>query len=136
MLIALLIAIQSVPAAPPPPAPVTTASGLVFEVLAPGAGPRPGPADAVQLSYEVRLADGTLVEATPRPVGLMVSGLIPGFTEALQLMNQGGRYRFRLPPALAYGHAGSPGVVPPDATLVFEITLLRVGRPAAASPAR
>lgn len=136
MLAALLIAIQAAPAVPPPPAAVATASGLVFEVLAPGAGPRPDPADAVQLSYEVRLADGTLVEATPQPVGLMVSGLIPGFTEALQLMNQGGRYRFRLPPALAYGHAGSPGMVPPDAVLVFTVTLLRVGRPAASPPAR
>jgi FKBP-type peptidyl-prolyl cis-trans isomerase len=121
-------------AAREPPAIVTTASGLRFQVLQPGSGRRPGPGDAVQVSYEVRLADGRLVEATPRPVGLPVTGLIAGFTEALQLMNQGGRYRFRVPPALGYGARGSPGMVPPNAELVFTLTLIRVGRPT--QPAR
>lgn len=117
-------------AAPAPPAIVTTASGLRFQVLEPSSGRRPRPGDAVQVSYEVRLADWTLVEATPRPVGLPVTGLIAGFTEALQLMNQGGRYRFWVPPALGYGARGSPGAVPPNAELVFTLTLIRVGRPA------
>lgn len=110
---------------------IVTPSGLRFEVLEPGSGRRPTAEDAVQVRYEVRLADGTLVEATPQPVGLTVAGLIPGFTEALLLMNQGGRYRFRVPPALAYGARGSPGGVPANAELVFTLTLLRVGRPAA-----
>ena len=83
----------------------------------------------MQVRYEVRLADGTLVESTPRPVGLPVTGLIAGFTEALQLMNQGGRYRFRVPPALGYGERGVPGTIPPDAELDFTLTLIRVGRP-------
>ncbi|HEV2815703.1 MAG TPA: FKBP-type peptidyl-prolyl cis-trans isomerase [Allosphingosinicella sp.] len=132
MTLALLIA-QPVPAPPPadPPAIVTTASGLRFEVLRPGAGRRPTVADAVQLTYEVRLADGTLVDSAPRPVGLRVADAIPGFTEALLLMSQGGEYRFRVPPALAYGARGSPGAVPPNAELVFTVTLLRVGRAAA-----
>lgn len=129
--IALLLA-QAAPAPTPaaPPAPVTTASGLRFEVLRPGAGRRPTAADAVQITYEVRLADGTLVDSAPQPVGLRVADAIPGFTEALLLMNQGGAYRFRVPPALAYGARGSPGAVPPDAELVFTVTLLRVGRAA------
>ena len=88
-------------------------------------------ADAVQLTYEVRLADGTLVDSTPQPVGLRVADAIPGFTEALLLMSQGGEYRFRVPPALAYGARGSPGAVPPNAELVFTVSLLRVGRAAA-----
>ncbi len=123
--------------APAPGAPVaeppivTTASGLRFQVLAPGSGRRPARADAVQVTYEVRLAaDNSLVEATPQPVGVPVAGAIRGFTEALLLMNQGGRYRFWVPARLAYGRRGNPGAVPPDADLVFTLTLLRVGRPA------
>lgn len=118
------------PAGAAPSAIVTTASGLRFQVLEPGAGRRPGPRDAVQVTYEVRLADGHLVESTSAPVGLLVSASIAGFTEALQRMNQGGRYRFWVPPALGYGARGAPGFVPPDAELVFTLTLLRVGAPA------
>lgn len=122
-------------AAAEPPAIITTASGLRFQMLQVGSGRRPGPQDAVQVTYEVRLADGRLVESTPRPVGLPVTGLIAGFTEALQLMNQGGRYRFWVPARLAYGASGSPGMVPPDADLVFTLILIRVGR-AAPPPGR
>ena len=110
---------------------VTTASGLRFQVLAPGTGLRPTRPDAVQVMYEVRLAaDGTLVESTPEPAGVPVAGSIRGFTEALLLMNQGGRYRFWVPARLGYGRRGNPGAVPPNADLVFTLTLLRVGRPA------
>ena len=117
------------PSADPPI--VTTASGLRFQVLAPGAGRRPTRADAVRVTYEVRLAaDGTLVEQTIDPAGIPVAGSIRGFTEALLMMNQGGRYRFWVPARLAYGHRGNPGAVPPDADLVFTLSLLGVGRPA------
>jgi FKBP-type peptidyl-prolyl cis-trans isomerase len=116
------------PAEPPI---VTTESGLRFQVLAPGSGRRPTREDAVQVTYEVRLAaDGTLVEQTTAPAGIPVAGAIRGFTEALLMMNQGGRYRFWVPAALAYGRRGNPGAVPPNAELVFTLTLLRVGRPA------
>jgi FKBP-type peptidyl-prolyl cis-trans isomerase len=131
--LALLFAqVAPAPAVPPPEPPIlTTASGLRFQVLEPGTGRRPTRADAVQVMYEVRLAaDGTLVESTPQPAGVPVAGAIRGFTEALLLMNQGGRYRFRVPAALAYGRRGNPGAVPPNADLVFTLTLLRVGRPA------
>jgi FKBP-type peptidyl-prolyl cis-trans isomerase FkpA len=136
-----LIALAAQAAAPPPSPPpdppiVTTASGLRFQVLAPGSGRRPTRADAVQVMYEVRLADGTLVESTTEPAGVPVSGSIRGFTEALLLMNQGGRYRFWVPARLAYGRRGNPGAVPPDADLVFTLTLLRVGRPARQPPPR
>ena len=89
------------------------------------------PGDAVLVTYEGRLADGTVFDSAAQPVGLPVSDVVPGFTEALLLMNEGGRYRFRIPARLAYGAAGVPGVVPPDAELDFTLTLIRVGRPAA-----
>ena len=114
---------------------VATASGLRFQVLEPGSGRRPTRADAVQVMYEVRLVrNGRLVESTRAPAGIPVSGSIAGFTEALLLMNEGGRYRFWVPARLAYGRRGNPGAVPPNADLVFTLTLLRVGRPAEIPP--
>jgi FKBP-type peptidyl-prolyl cis-trans isomerase FkpA len=130
--LALLLA-QIAPApAPAPVAPssVTTRSGLRFEVIEAGTGRRPVRGDAVLVSYVGRLADGTVFDSTAQPAGLLVSGAIPGFTEALGMMNEGGRYRFRIPPRLAYGARGRPGIVPPNAELDFTLTLIRVGRPA------
>jgi|ERR1043165_770514 FKBP-type peptidyl-prolyl cis-trans isomerase len=123
-----LLAAQAAAVAPPA---IVTASGLRFEVLQPGTGRRPQAGGAVLVTYEGRLPDGTVFDAAREPVGLPVSELVPGFTEALLLMNEGGRYRFRIPPALAYGAAGRPGTVPPDAELDFTLTLIRVGRVAA-----
>ena len=135
MLLLIALAAQAAAPAPAPaaaePPLVTTTSGLRFQVLAPGTGRRPTRADAVQVMYEVRLArSGRLVERTREPAGVPVGGSIAGFTEALLLMNEGGRYRFWVPARLAYGRRGSPGMVPPDADLVFTLTLLRIGRAA------
>jgi FKBP-type peptidyl-prolyl cis-trans isomerase FkpA len=134
--LALLI-VQAAPVPAPGPvaaempvSSVTTPSGLRFEVLAAGAGRRPVRGDAVLVSYVGRLADGTIFDSTRQPAGLLVSGAIPGFTEALLMMNEGGRYRFVIPPRLAYGARGRPGIVPPNASLDFTLTLVRVGRPA------
>ena len=134
MLLLIAAALQAAapaPSSPPPESPVvTTESGLRFQVLEPGTGPRPTRADAVQAMYEVRLVrNGRLVERTRQPAGIPVAGSIPGFTEALLMMNQGGRYRFWVPARLAYGRRGSPGMVPPNSDLVFTLTLLRIGRP-------
>jgi FKBP-type peptidyl-prolyl cis-trans isomerase len=134
MLVLALLALQTASQQAAAPvgqsAAVTTRSGLRFEVLEAGQGRRPGPRDTVEVTYEVRLADGRLVESAARPETLPVTGMIDGFTEALQLMNQGGRYRFRVPPALGYGAQGIPGSVPPDAELVFTLTLHRIHRAA------
>jgi FKBP-type peptidyl-prolyl cis-trans isomerase FkpA len=90
----------------------------------------------VLVTYEGRLADGTLFDEAEQPVGLPVSGTIPGFEEALLLMNEGGTYRIELPPHLAYGAEGAGGgAIPPYATLRFTLTLHRVGRAAAPSAA-
>ena len=136
LLSVLLQAAVPAPATPTGEPPVlTTASGLRFQVLAPGTGRRPTRADAVQVTYEVRLArNGRLVERTAEPAGIPVAGSIAGFTEALLLMNEGGRYRFWVPARLAYGRRGSPGMVPPNNDLVFTLTLLRIGRPGQLPP--
>jgi peptidylprolyl isomerase len=134
--LALLLA-QAAPA--PMPAPltvetplssVTTPGGLRFDVLQAGTGRRPVRGDAVLVTYVGRLADGTVFDSAAQPVGLLVSVAIPGFTEALLMMNEGGRYRFVIPPRLAYGARGRPGIVPPNASLDFTLRLVRVGRPA------
>jgi len=137
MLIPLLLALAApAPPAPAPPAPappVATASGLRFQILKPGSGPRPTVGDAVLIAYEGRLADGRVFDRSEQPVGMMVSGVIPGFREALLLMNQGGTYRFWIPGALAYGPDGTPdGTIPANAELDFTVTLVRIGRPAPA----
>ena len=135
MLVPLLLLLAA-PAgtAPAPiaqPAPVVTASGLRFETLEPGSGKRPAPDNAVLIAYEGRLVDGTVFDRSEAPVGMMVSGVIPGFREALLMMNQGGTYRFRIPAALAYGAEGAGGgAIPPNADLDFTVTLVDIGHPA------
>ena len=135
MILFFLLA-SATPASAPAPAPaaavptVSTRSGLRIETLEAGAGPHPARKDAVRILYEVRLADGTLVESIAEPAGLLVSGVIPGLTEALLLMRKGGRYRVLVPSRLAYGKAGNAdGSVPPNADLVFTVKLLAIGRP-------
>jgi len=130
--LALLLAAAQPPAAPSAAAPpvITTLSGLRLQTLRAGTGRRPEPADAVLLSYVGKLADGTVFDKAEEPVGLPVSGTVAGFEEALLLMNKGGTYRIWLPPHLAYGPEGAGGVIPPNATLEFTLTLHDIGRPA------
>jgi FKBP-type peptidyl-prolyl cis-trans isomerase len=136
--LALLLAAAAPATAPARPAPpprsfippvsvravVTTPSGLRFETLRSGTGAKPTPADQVLVTYEGHLSDGTLFDASPRPTAFPVSGVVPGFAEALQLMQKGGRYRFWIPSALAYGAAGVPGAIPPNAELEFIVALI------------
>lgn len=142
--LALLLAASPAPAPKPVPprsflppvslrAVVTTPSGLRFETLRPGTGAKPTTADLVLVTYEGHLADGTLFDAGPRPTAFPVSGVVPGFAEALQLMQKGGRYRFWIPSALAYGPAGVPGAIPPNAELEFIVALIDM-KPAAEAP--
>jgi FKBP-type peptidyl-prolyl cis-trans isomerase FkpA len=142
--LALLITAAPAPESAPPPrsfipavspaAVVATPSGLRFETLKAGSGAKPDAADQVLVTYEGHLADGTLFDASAQPVAFPVAGVVPGFAEALQLMQKGGRYRFWVPAPLAYGEAGVPGAIPPGAELEFIVTLLDF-RPVAAPPA-
>ena len=104
----------------------TTASGLQLQVLKEGTGPSPTTTDIVLVHYKGKLQDGTVFDSTEgkQPVPFPVTGVIPGFTEGLQMMKKGGTYRLKIPPQLAYGEKGAGGVIPPNATLDFEIQLI------------
>ncbi len=108
-----------------------TASGLQYEVLREGeaGAARPTPADQVTIHYRGTLIDGTEFDSsysrgTPAQFG--VTGVIPGFSEGLQLMTLGSHYRFVIPGDIAYGPQGAGGDIGPNATLIFEIELLDV----------
>lgn len=108
---------------------VTTASGLQYEVLTPGTGRRPSAADSVRCHYEGRLIDGTVFDSSYRrgePATFPLNGVIAGWTEGLQLMGEGAKYRFFIPYALGYGTRGAGQSIPPYATLVFDVELLEV----------
>jgi FKBP-type peptidyl-prolyl cis-trans isomerase len=101
----------------------TTASGLQYKVITPGEGPSPSATDTALVKYEGRLRDGTVFDANeqaPMPVG----GVVPGFSEALQLMQKGGEYRIWIPSELAYGGASPSENLPPNSLLIFDVTLL------------
>jgi len=104
----------------------TTASGLQYRVIRAGEGPHPSATDLALINYTGRLEDGTVFDSNEggQPVPLPVNGSIEGFSEALQLMSKGATYRLRIPPNLGYGARGAGGVIPPNATLEFDVTLV------------
>lgn len=106
----------------------TTPSGLRMQVLEEGTGPQPTTSDIVLVHYTGKLEDGTVFDSTEgkQPVPFPVTGVIPGFTEGLQMMKKGGTYRLKIPSELAYGPTGAGGVIPPNATLDFEIELIDI----------
>jgi len=104
----------------------TTESGLQYEVLREGDGPTPTADDQVTIQYRGTLLDGTEFDSSYKrgqPATFGVGGVIPGFSEGLQLMSVGSKYRFVIPAALAYGPQGSGDVIEPNATLIFEVEL-------------
>jgi FKBP-type peptidyl-prolyl cis-trans isomerase FkpA/FKBP-type peptidyl-prolyl cis-trans isomerase FklB len=109
----------------------TTSSGLQWEVMTAANGPKPTINDQVRIHYKGMLIDGTEFDSSldGEPIVLGVSNFVPGFSEALQLMPVGSKYRFVIPSDLAYGPQGSQGVIPPNATLIFEVELLEIPAP-------
>lgn len=106
----------------------TTASGLQYEVLQAGEGAKPSAEDFVTTHYEGRLIDGEVFDSSYEkgdPARFPLNGVIPGWTEGLQLMSPGAKYRFAIPSELAYGERGRPGI-PPNSTLVFDVELISV----------
>lgn len=105
---------------------ITTPSGLQYEVLEEGSGPKPTTADRVLVHYRGTLVDGTEFESSfdGEPVAFGVTDVIAGWTEALQLMSVGSRYRLVLPSDLAYGQGVGPGG--PNSTLIFEVQLVDI----------
>ncbi|KPL10389.1 hypothetical protein AMJ85_05870 [candidate division BRC1 bacterium SM23_51] len=107
----------------------TTASGLQYVVLTEGDGPQPKATDRVSVHYRGTLLDGTEFDSSYKrgePATFPVKGVIPGWTEALQLMKVGSKYRLFIPSELAYRERGSPPRIPPNATLIFEVELLGI----------
>lgn len=115
----------------------TTASGLQYEVLTQGSGVKPAISDVVKVDYEGTLIDGTVFDSSierGEPVSFPLDQVIPGWSEGLQLMNIGSTYKLYLPSSIAYGEQGAGNVIPPNATLIFTVTLLSIEPPAPAAP--
>jgi FKBP-type peptidyl-prolyl cis-trans isomerase FkpA len=111
----------------------TTASGLQYQVLREGKGARPGPADTVRVDYVSTLLDGTKIDSTydiDHAATLALNRVMPGWSEGVQLMPLGSKYRLWVPAKLAYGEQGKPGEIEPEMPLVFEVELLEIaGKP-------
>ncbi|MBC7741904.1 MAG: FKBP-type peptidyl-prolyl cis-trans isomerase [Bdellovibrionaceae bacterium] len=114
-----------------------TASGLQYQVITEGTGPMPKKEDNVKCHYTGTLIDGTKFDSSVdrgQPAEFPVGGVIPGWTEALQMMKVGSKYKLFIPPELAYGPAGRPGI-PANSALIFEVELLEIVKAGAAAPA-
>lgn len=108
---------------------ITTPSGLQYKVIKEGNGKKPQATDSVVCHYEGFLIDGTTFDSSIQrgePATFPLNGVIAGWTEGLQLMQEGAKYRFFIPYNLAYGEAGAAGAIPPFATLVFDVELIEV----------
>lgn len=102
-------------------------SGVIVVTETAGQGAFPGIDDSVDVKYQGRLADGTVFDDTQgQPVHFSVNALVPGFTQGLQQMQPGGKYRLVIPADKAYGSTGAGGVIPPDAVLDFSVELVSI----------
>lgn len=108
---------------------ITTKSGLQYEVLTEGTGKSPKATDKVRCHYEGRLTDGSVFDSSYQrgePADFGLNQVIPGWTEGVQLMKEGAKYRFHIPYLLGYGERGAGASIPPYATLVFDVELIKV----------
>lgn len=110
---------------------VTTASGLQYEVIKEGTGAQPQAGDDVTVHYTGKLIDGTVFDSSVErgaPATFGVTQVIPGWVEALQMMKEGAQWRLYIPSALAYGPNGAGGIIGPNATLIFDVELIKVNK--------
>lgn len=115
----------------------TTASGLQYEIMKEGTGPKPLATDNVKVHYHGTTIDGKVFDSSVdrgEPAEFPVGGVIPGWVEALQLMPVGSKWKIYLPASLGYGERGAGGNIQPNSTLIFEVELLEI-LPQAATPA-
>lgn len=107
----------------------TTASGLQYKILKAGEGAKPKETDNVTVQYEGRLTDGTVFDSSYKrgqPAQFRLNQVIQGWTEGLQLMQEGSTWELYIPASLAYGANGIPGVIPPNSPLIFKVELIKV----------
>jgi FKBP-type peptidyl-prolyl cis-trans isomerase len=107
----------------------TTPSGLQYEVLRDGAGPKPSATSTVEVHYEGRLINGKVFDSSyqrNQSISFPLNRVIPGWTEGLQLMPTGSKYRLYIPSELGYGARGAGGDIPPHATLIFDVELIAI----------
>jgi FKBP-type peptidyl-prolyl cis-trans isomerase FkpA len=110
---------------------VTTKSGLVYQSLKEGSGASPAATDTVKVHYRGTFADGREFDSSHKrgePTEFPLNRVIPCWTEGVQMMKPGGKAKLTCPPAIAYGERGAGGVIPPNATLNFEVELVSVRR--------
>ncbi|MDE7117396.1 MAG: FKBP-type peptidyl-prolyl cis-trans isomerase [Bacteroidaceae bacterium] len=108
---------------------IVTKSGLQYEVLTEGTGKKPKASDTVRCHYEGRLLDGTVFDSSYKrnaPADFGLQQVIAGWTEGVQLMAEGSKFRFYIPYMLAYGEGGAGAMIPPFATLIFDVELIKV----------
>ena len=112
------------------PGVVTTASGLQYQIITQGTGPKPKLEDRVSVHYAGTLLDGTEFDSSYKrkePAQFALGSVVPGWTEALQLMPVGSKYKLWIPAKLGYAEAGTPGgPIPPNSTLMFDVELLKI----------
>ena len=111
--------------------PEKTPSGLIYESLKDGSGAKPTPTDSVQVHYRGTLVNGTEFDSSYKrgqPATFPLNRVIPCWTEGVSKMKEGGKAKLTCPPGIAYGSRGAGSAVPPDATLNFEVELLKVMR--------
>lgn len=109
----------------------TTASGLQYEVLTEGKGDHPKATDKVTVNYKGTLLDGTVFDSSydrGQPISFPLANVIPGWTEGVQLMTPGSKYKFYIPSNLAYGEHGAGQQIGPNSTLIFEVELISVDK--------
>jgi len=107
----------------------TTPSGLQYTIVKPGKGKAPKASDTVEVHYAGTLLDGKEFDSSykrGKSISFPLGGVIPGWTEGLQLVKEGGKIRLFIPSELAYGSYGSPGAIGPDETLIFDVELIKV----------
>ena len=109
----------------------TTASGLQYEVLQEGDGKtKPKATDIVQVKYTGKLMDGTVFDSTDKnggaPMDINLGGVIKGWTEGIQLMSKGSKYKFYIPSDLAYGDQGAGDAIPGGSTIIFDVELVNI----------
>ena len=115
----------------------TTESGLQYKIIEPGNDVKAGPKDTVYVKYKGSLLDGTVFDEVPEdaePIALTLNHVIPGWTEGLQLVGEGGKIQLFIPSDLAYGEAGAQQTIAPNSTLIFDVEVDKVA-PVAAEPA-